>query len=231
MGKGWIMATKPFFYRINASDLLDAVTDYDAPEERGKWVLRFAKALVKADPDADPLAAEMMREADEYREKKVKAAIKGNEARWGNRTAIADESHRDRKSSPVTETEAETEDKEHTLTSERVIVSSHAVEAIYQAYPRKVGKKKALEIIRRIVKAEYQGDPSHLLQITKNYAGSVTSLEMRYIPHPATWYTQGRYQDDPVSWATKEGEKVVDDRKRQALIDYDEQVRRRIQGG
>jgi hypothetical protein len=86
-------------------------------------------------------------------------------------------------------------------------------EKIYQAYPRKVGKEKALASIRKAVKsiqeeegvsledAEFQ-----LLEIVKDYAespkvkNSIARGEREFIPHPTTWFNQGRWKDDRAEW-------------------------------
>ena len=74
-------------------------------------------------------------------------------------------------------------------------------ENIYCSYPRKVGKKKALESIRRALKTE---SPEHLLGRTKAFAASPAGNRGKYTPHPATWFGQERYNDDPAEWQDKE---------------------------
>ncbi len=70
-------------------------------------------------------------------------------------------------------------------------------EEIYAAYPRKVAKPEAL---RAIGKAISRGTSSAvLLARTKRYA-ETTDLELRFIPHPATWFNQERFNDDPATW-------------------------------
>jgi hypothetical protein len=74
-------------------------------------------------------------------------------------------------------------------------------EAIYQAYPRKVGKTDALKAIARVVKAG--ADPQHLALRTQMYASAVSAwpeAEKRFVPHPSTWYARGSYDDDPKTW-------------------------------
>ena len=71
------------------------------------------------------------------------------------------------------------------------------VEEIYKAYPRKIGSKAAKLKIRNACK---EIDPAKLLEITKIYAESCKGQDKQYIPHPATWYGQGRYEDDQSEW-------------------------------
>jgi uncharacterized protein YdaU (DUF1376 family) len=78
------------------------------------------------------------------------------------------------------------------------------LQPIYSAYPRKVAPADAL---KAIAKAIAKGKtPAHLLERTKAYAAA-TALwaedELRFIPHPATWFNGGRYDDDPKTWFSK----------------------------
>ena len=82
-------------------------------------------------------------------------------------------------------------------------------EEIYREYPRHVGKQAALKAIGRVVsltaktpdkrteRAEY------LLARVREYAASeyVRTCPPEFIPHPATWFNGGRYEDDRDEWA------------------------------
>lgn len=88
-----------------------------------------------------------------------------------------------------------------------------APEAIYAAYPRKVGKKAAVEAIKRAIK-RINADPSwnqvsflsaeqYVLNRVFLFAEAVEKWpadERNYCPHPSTWFNQGRYDDDPKEW-------------------------------
>ncbi len=71
-------------------------------------------------------------------------------------------------------------------------------EDIYGSYPRKVGKPAALQAIRRAV-VEHGAD--FIEERTKLFA-TTCNAETRFIPHPATWFNQQRYADDPATWRT-----------------------------
>lgn len=73
------------------------------------------------------------------------------------------------------------------------------VEEIYQAYPKKVGKKAAL---KAIVKALKSLDPETLLQKVKQYAECRRGQDSQFTPNPSTWFNEGRYDDDPDQWKT-----------------------------
>ena len=72
---------------------------------------------------------------------------------------------------------------------------AEVIERVYQAYPRKMGKGKALDSIRvqlRSVSAEV------LLQKTQAYAAHCIAIDQdrQFIPFPSTWYNQQRYLDE-----------------------------------
>lgn len=75
-------------------------------------------------------------------------------------------------------------------------------EAIYAIYPKKVGKTAALKAIVKVLKAggitelELQGR-------VRAYAQAVSKWpeqDRAFIPHPSTWFNQGRFMDDPATW-------------------------------
>lgn len=71
-------------------------------------------------------------------------------------------------------------------------------EAIFQAYPRKEGKAEALrEISKRIKEGK---EPRFLLERVKLFSRATSWKERRYIPLPATWFHQGRFDDDESCW-------------------------------
>ena len=66
-------------------------------------------------------------------------------------------------------------------------------EEVYKTYPRKVGKPTAL---KSIAKALRDIDKDVLLEKTELFALSVMDTEKQFIPHPATWFNQERYNDE-----------------------------------
>jgi hypothetical protein len=72
-------------------------------------------------------------------------------------------------------------------------------EAIYQAYPRKVGKNAA---IRAIEKALRRDDVTFelLIEAVTEFAAAKRNRDPKFIPHPATWINQGRWSDDRSDW-------------------------------
>lgn len=78
-------------------------------------------------------------------------------------------------------------------------------EQIYSLYPKKVGKTAALRAIERVLKAG-RVPPEDLVVCVRNYARATADWspeDRAYIPNPATWINQGRYDDDPTEWLRK----------------------------
>jgi len=83
------------------------------------------------------------------------------------------------------------------------IVESGRVESslvIYEAYPRKSGKADALKAIQKALVAH---PAEKLLAATQAYATATAAwpeADRKFIPHPATWFNRGSYDDDPETW-------------------------------
>ena len=81
--------------------------------------------------------------------------------------------------------------------------------AIYEAYPRRIGRRRALLEIDRAIKrltSKEEGEMTEdeafagLLQATIMYARSPAGRRGGFTPHPATWFHQSRYLDDSKEW-------------------------------
>lgn len=97
------------------------------------------------------------------------------------------------------------------------------IEEIYDAYPRKVGRPAALVKIRH---ALTKIDGKRLLEATRAYGEAVKGMDPQFIPHPATWFHQERYNDDPKTWrrddssAGKKGTDRNNNLNKSAVGDY-----------
>jgi len=79
-------------------------------------------------------------------------------------------------------------------------VSTITAEDIYVAYPRKVGKQGAIKAIQKAIR---DVGIDRLLNDVKTYAEATSrwpAEDRQYIPHPATWFNRGSYEDDPKEW-------------------------------
>ena len=75
---------------------------------------------------------------------------------------------------------------------------------IYKEYPRKVAKQTAIKAIIKVLKNDV--DPNVLGNIVIAYAKATSSWpdeEKKYIPHPATWFNAGSWEDDQSQWTLK----------------------------
>lgn len=67
-------------------------------------------------------------------------------------------------------------------------------EVIYEAYPLKVGKPKALASIQKALK---KVSFEILLAKTQEFAGIIGD-DKQFVPHPTTWFNQERWNDNDV---------------------------------
>ncbi len=77
-------------------------------------------------------------------------------------------------------------------------------EFIYQQYPRRVAKPRAIPAIKKAIKAIGYAS---LAVIVSQYRKATEGADLQYIPHPATWFNQERYNDDPKTWTRGENGK------------------------
>lgn len=87
------------------------------------------------------------------------------------------------------------------------------IQAIYQAYPRRLEPLKAADAIAKAIaglrRTDTHPDPAaFLLERTRAFAAAIATWphRQRYkdgrdiVPYPATWFERGRYGDDPSEW-------------------------------
>jgi hypothetical protein len=79
--------------------------------------------------------------------------------------------------------------------------------AIYEAYPRKVGRNTALQAIKKALKTT---DFETLLSKTKAYSGVVARYRIdskhekwSTVPHASTWFNQERWLCDEAEWSAQ----------------------------
>jgi uncharacterized protein YdaU (DUF1376 family) len=77
--------------------------------------------------------------------------------------------------------------------------------SIYNIYPKKVGKRAALKAITAAIKRK---PADYILSRTADFAEATRSWpdsQKKYIPNPATWFGQDRFDDDPETWCRDNG--------------------------
>ena len=88
--------------------------------------------------------------------------------------------------------------------------------AIYEAYPRHIGKREALRAIEKALHAISPAkDAEWLLERTRAYAQERQREDEKYTPHPATWFNKKRFEDESLDgvvvnrvWIDAEGNPI-----------------------
>ena len=93
---------------------------------------------------------------------------------------------------------------------------------IYAAYPRKEGRADALRAIKRVLATKPK---EVILEATQAFAAAVAKwppADHQFIPHPATWFNRGSYDDDRTEWERKPNgaHKKPNDRSYSTVDDY-----------
>jgi hypothetical protein len=71
---------------------------------------------------------------------------------------------------------------------------------IYELYPRKVARQKA---IKSIVRALTELPKQDLVNAVQHLASMWEGHDLQFLPHPSTWFNEQRYNDEPHTWAPK----------------------------
>ncbi len=85
--------------------------------------------------------------------------------------------------------------KETHISSSSVDDGQQSFDTFYKAYPRKVGKKAAEKKFKMLYK-KGEFDMQSLLSALEVQKGTEQWQNKQYIPHPATWLNQGRWEDE-----------------------------------
>ena len=129
-----------------------------------------------------------------YRERKAArdggATVAPRERHRGATASLSNSHSEDRASS------IKTASKQHQPDIKPVSTDADT-EAVYQAYPRHVGKRVALKAIKKAL--EHIGY-SELLAAVTEYAAAVSGADKKFVPHPATWFNNRRWEDDREEW-------------------------------
>lgn len=180
------------------------------PEETLNHVTSLVTKGVASRTDSGALMNRRM-----YREEKERESTRDRVRKHRSKVSGQDDSNGEcnAKDTLCTETENETEVLTLSLEPEKEDSSGGKkanIDAIYAAYPRKVGRSAAVKAIekafRRLIAGEgdYTFVPDEanafLVQAARAFARSPAGMAGEYTPHPATWFNQSRYLDNPVEW-------------------------------
>ena len=92
------------------------------------------------------------------------------------------------------------------LTAPTQATPAEPFDDFWHAYPRKVGKQAAAKAFQAVSKVSTR-QAAAIVTAAQAYGASVAKWpkdRQEYVPHPATWLNQGRYDDDPAEWARNE---------------------------
>lgn len=99
---------------------------------------------------------------------------------------------------------------------------SDRFDEFWDAYPRKVGKKKARVKFAAAVKAA--GDPQRVIDGAQRLAADPNLPEKRFIPHPTTWLERGGWDDEPLPGRAPSGQAP----RRKTVSEQAEEVARQL---
>lgn len=99
---------------------------------------------------------------------------------------------------------------------------SDRFDEFWDAYPRKVGKKKARVKFAAAVKAA--GDPQRVIDGAQRLAADPNLPEKRFIPHPTTWLERGGWDDEPLPGRSPSGQAP----RRKTVSEQAEEVARQL---
>ena len=77
-------------------------------------------------------------------------------------------------------------------------------QTFWEHYPRKVGKKAAIKAFEKVA-----DEAEAIIDGAKRYAQDPNLPETQFIPHPATWLNEGRWEDDPLPERIKSREEIA----------------------
>ena len=118
-------------------------------------------------------------------------------------------------------------------------ICDEQAEALYEVYPRKVGRPNALKAIksalkREAVKKEHGMSLNALVEKTKLWASACDQKiaadpdAAKYIKHPATWFNQQCYLEPATEWGIKPKSKTGVDRDAERIIREADEAHKRM---
>lgn len=96
-------------------------------------------------------------------------------------------------------------------------------EDLYDAYPRHIGVRVAIEAIGKALKRLNTTEKKYLDGVEpalflarkiREFAESPAGQREQLTPHPSTWFNQSRYLDDPAEWWARDREQMEQARLR-----------------
>ena len=154
------------------------------------------KFEIQGDYLVHPRLKEERIKQEEYRKKKSNAGKKGMKKRWNK----SDNNHNTVKEVLITKNNSSSSTSFSIAHSSDIYTSSF--KKFWENYPRKVGKKKAMEAWNKIKQDD--GSIERILEALKEQKETKQWQNHRFIPHPATWLNQERWNDEVESESLNE---------------------------
>lgn len=200
--------------QIFATDLLDAKRAIIARRcgcalhEFDEVFSELLDADVPGIEDGHYVSRRMMRAAS-ISVVRAKAGRKGGKQKSSKRSEFATRSAKaKRKQNADNDSDNDNaSDNDNVIDSDTVIDAS-PFSIFWNAVPNKVGRRgaeKAYNAAVRVLESRGELDPHGLLlsAVTLFAASPIGRGETQFIPHPATWLNNGRYDDDPSTWVRR----------------------------
>lgn len=103
-------------------------------------------------------------------------------------------------STPSTHTDADTKADADTTKSSKPSPAATDAEIVYALYPRKQGKRGALKAIEGALKRNSLTTLSEATAAFAQAVGKWDAKDLKFVPHPSTWFNDGRFDDDRTLW-------------------------------
>ena len=175
---------KPFFYRINAADLLHAVVS-TPEEERGNFALTLALDLVSGNPTI-PFSKAIIREARAFSRQKSEAGKKGMQNRYLKSNTVITEPNTDITRSSNRSSKKNKISIGYVCSDGQTISYEEFFEKLWKSYPRKIGKDSAKKRFEKTVKTEK--DMKDIYDALVHYRELTNGKDTDYIKHGNTWF-------------------------------------------
>lgn len=183
---------KPFFYRIDLIDLMDFATE---PVGLSMSLLEFAKELKRGESEHAAIQ-KIISEAHNYIEKKKLAGRSGGIAKSSSAKAVL-ESAVAESSIPLASNRSSNRNRNNSSTEQKtealkpLFEYSNDFQKFWTAYPSKTGKGDAWKSWQKIK------PPVEIVLLAINWQICSQKWKDGYIPNPATYINQRRWEDEP----------------------------------
>ena len=167
------------------------------PKWKTLWNGIKHKFEIQGDYLVHPRLEEERIKQEEYRKKKSNAGKKGMKKRWNK----SDNNHNTVTDVLITKNNSSSSTSSSIAHSSDIYTSSF--NEFWEIYPHKVGKKKAMEVWNKLKPDDESIE--RIIDALKKQKETRQWQDKLYIPHPATWLNQERWNDIIETESYREG--------------------------